>query len=121
MVTVWVQVTHGRCVGTGGGAFSGQSRTLAGEPSSAAPAAAEAAEPPTQPIVHTITFYSNEVFTVNDGMQPVSVWTTLVCEDSSAAHTSTLHSNEVFTVNDGMQSVFVWTTLVREDSSAVHI
>ena len=53
-------------------------------------------------------------------MQPVSVWTTSVCEDPSAAHTITLHSNEVFTVNDNMQSVFVGTTLVCEDASAVH-
>lgn len=70
------------------GAFQGAARTLAGDspaeqqqppaqqqpggvPSSTAPAttAAAAADPaaPQQPIVHTIAFYSNGIFTVDDG------------------------------------------------------
>lgn len=55
----------------GGGAFTGQSRTLAGGP--AAPLAASPSAPSAasaQPIVHTITFYSNGVFTVDDGGAP---------------------------------------------------
>ena len=57
------------CVGlAGGGAFTGQSRTLAGGPA-APPAATPSAPsaPSSQPIVHTITFYSDGVFTVDDG------------------------------------------------------
>ena len=48
----------------GGGAFTGQSRTLAGGPADtpSAPAASSS-----QPVVHTITFHSNGVFTVNEG------------------------------------------------------
>ena len=52
----------------GGGAFTGQSRTLAGGPAetpAATPSAPAASS--SQPIVHTITFYSNGVFTVNEG------------------------------------------------------
>ncbi|KAL3141421.1 hypothetical protein ABBQ32_004990 [Trebouxia sp. C0010 RCD-2024] len=58
---------------SGGGAFTGQSRTLAGG-SAAPPAATPAAPSPasSQPIVHTITFYSNQVFTVDDG-EPRSI------------------------------------------------
>ena len=51
----------------GGGAFTGRSNTLAGGPSAPESGPAQSAQTPTQPIVHTITFYSNDVFTVNDG------------------------------------------------------
>ena len=56
----------------GGGAFTGQSRTLAGGPA-APPAATPSAPsaPSSQPIVHTITFYNDGVFTVDDGETPL--------------------------------------------------
>ena len=51
-------------------AYQGRARTLAGgaEPAAeaAAPEASAAADPST-PVVHTITFYLNGVFTVDDG------------------------------------------------------
>jgi hypothetical protein len=75
------------------GAFQGAARTLAGEdpPPEQAPAAsasaaqqqqgqlgqpANAAEQQQQqaPIVHTIAFYSNGIFTVDDGASPLHSW-----------------------------------------------
>ena len=55
------------------GAFQGSARTLGGEaaqPEPGAPAAAagaDAAQQQPQAIVHTIAFYSNGIFTVDDG------------------------------------------------------
>ncbi len=51
-------------------AFQGRARTLAGGPEAAAAAEpdAAAAVDPSRPIVHTITFYLNGIFTVDDGM-----------------------------------------------------
>ncbi|DBA76970.1 hypothetical protein WJX77_003686 [Trebouxia sp. C0004] len=51
---------------SGGGAFTGQARTLAGGPATPA-APSQSAETSQQPIVHTITFFNEGVFTVNDG------------------------------------------------------
>ena len=51
----------------GGGAFSGQARTLAGGPAAPLATPPEAQGASQQPIVHTITFYNEGVFTVNDG------------------------------------------------------
>ncbi|KAL0025359.1 hypothetical protein WJX79_011059 [Trebouxia sp. C0005] len=52
---------------SGGGAFTGQARTLAGGPAAPAAAPSQSAAASQQPIVHTITFYNEGVFTVNDG------------------------------------------------------
>ena len=54
-----------KCSVAGGGAFTGQARTLAGGP--APTSAAEPAAESQQPIIHTITFYNEGVFTVDDG------------------------------------------------------
>ena len=47
--------------------LQGSARTLAGGEASAAAPAADAAVAGPSPIVHTITFYANGLFTVNDG------------------------------------------------------
>ena len=54
------------------GAFSGRARTLASDaaPEPAPAAAAAAAQVPEQ-AVHTITFYTNGIFTVDDG-EPIA-------------------------------------------------
>ena len=58
------------------GAFSGAARTLGGAGASAPPAAAPAAEDAEpaapEPVVHTITFYENGIFTVDDGERAAS-------------------------------------------------
>ena len=51
----------------GGGAFAGQGRTLAGGPAPSAAGPSQPSPASQQPIVHTITFYNEGVFTVNDG------------------------------------------------------
>ena len=50
------------------GAFSGRARTLASDAApEPAPAAAAAAPQVPEQAVHTITFYTNGIFTVDDG------------------------------------------------------
>ena len=62
--------------------FSGTARTLGGAGGSAAeakpPADAEPAAP--EPVVHTITFYDNGIFTVDDGAGPWSPAQAVQCE-----------------------------------------
>ncbi len=56
--------------GQGGrpGAFSGRGRTLAGDaPPQDAPQMPQAPTQPPEQTVHTITFYTNGIFTVDDG------------------------------------------------------
>ena len=54
------------------GAFSGTARTLGGADGSAEEAKPpeEAAPAAPEPVVHTITFFDNGVFTVDDGVGP---------------------------------------------------
>ena len=66
----WVEVLLQRAAPSRSGAFSGASRTLGGAGASAAaaaPAAADAEPAAPEPVVHTITFYENGIFTVDDG------------------------------------------------------
>lgn len=53
-----------------GGAFSGTARTLAGDaPAAPADEAGPSQPAAPQPVAHTITFYANGIFTVDDGEQ----------------------------------------------------
>lgn len=58
-------------------AFQGRARTLAGGAEPAAevsePEASAASSNPNAPVVHTITFYQNGIFTVDDGMAPCTI------------------------------------------------
>ena len=80
--------------GQGGrsGAFSGRGRTLAGDaPEQDAPQAPQAPTQPPEQTMHTITFYTNGIFTVDNGTPVISImhglspqrtvklWTTASC------------------------------------------
>ena len=77
----------------GAGAFSGRARTLAGgHPAPAAPQPQAALQ---QPIVHTITFYNEGVFTVNDGGSCFCLGM-MVCPDGQCGSTACLVMNMSF-------------------------
>ena len=92
------------------GAFTGRGRTLAGDaPPQEAPTAGGPA-PPAQ-LVHTITFYTNGIFTVNDGELP----SLARCFVSFEA----LHGSIVAVPNVVMASISLPGKALRAEESAV--
>lgn len=92
------------------GAFTGRGRTLAGDASPQQAPTAGGPVPPAQ-LVHTITFYTNGIFTVNDSALPCLA----CCFPSSEA----LHWSVVAVPHGVMASIISWqSTEGRRECSA---